>query len=85
MPLLPLLVSILIFFSVFRYLNIIQGYKPGVAKTAEEYAKLDAEDESLARWKASLGIVPGTNVGEARGQKVTFCVPSRYGPSPDNN
>ncbi|KIY49507.1 E set domain-containing protein [Fistulina hepatica ATCC 64428] len=32
------------------------GYKPGAAKTAEEYAKLDAEDESLARWKASLGI-----------------------------
>jgi Rho GDP-dissociation inhibitor len=32
------------------------GYKPTAAKTVEEYAKLDAEDESLARWKASLGI-----------------------------
>jgi hypothetical protein len=36
------------------------GYKPGAAKSADEYAKLDAEDESLARWKASLGIVPGS-------------------------
>lgn len=36
-----------------------EGYKPGEAKSADEYAKLDAEDESLARWKASLGIVPG--------------------------
>lgn len=32
------------------------GYKPTAAKTVEEYAKLDAEDESLTRWKASLGI-----------------------------
>jgi len=35
-----------------------EGYKPGQKKTAEEYAALDAEDESLARWKASLGIAP---------------------------
>ncbi|CCX06686.1 rho guanidine dissociation inhibitor [Pyronema domesticum] len=33
-----------------------EGYKVGEKKTVEEYAKLDAEDESLARWKASLGI-----------------------------
>jgi len=45
------------------------GYRPGAAKSAEEYANLDAEDESLARWKASLGIVPGTSGGE--GPKVT--------------
>ncbi len=45
------------------------GYKPTAAKTAEEYAKLDAEDESLARWKASLGIVPGVG-GTANGPKV---------------
>ncbi|PWN53691.1 E set domain-containing protein [Violaceomyces palustris] len=32
------------------------GYKPGEKKTLDEYAQLDAEDESLARWKASLGI-----------------------------
>ena len=33
------------------------GYKPGQKRTAEELAKLDAEDESLNRWKASLGTV----------------------------
>ncbi|GAA6055344.1 hypothetical protein JCM3770_005301 [Rhodotorula araucariae] len=32
------------------------GYRVGEQKTLEELAKLDAEDESLARWKASLGI-----------------------------
>jgi Rho GDP-dissociation inhibitor len=48
------------------------GYKPaGPAKSADEYAKLDAEDESLARWKASLGIVPGTTA-PASGPKVTI-------------
>ncbi|KAF8165186.1 immunoglobulin E-set [Crassisporium funariophilum] len=46
------------------------GYKPGAAKSADEYAQLDAEDESLARWKASLGIVPGAG-GPASGPKVT--------------
>jgi len=46
------------------------GYKPGAAKSADEYAKLDAEDESLARWKASLGIVPGFEAS-ASGPKVT--------------
>ena len=33
-----------------------QGYKVGEKKSVAEYAQLDAEDESLARWKASLGI-----------------------------
>ncbi|GAA5897969.1 hypothetical protein JCM8208_003207 [Rhodotorula glutinis] len=32
------------------------GYKVGQQKTLDELARLDAEDESLARWKASLGI-----------------------------
>lgn len=39
--------------------SILAGYKVGAARTVDEYANLDAEDESLARWKASLGIVPG--------------------------
>ncbi|KAF8665583.1 hypothetical protein AX16_000041 [Volvariella volvacea WC 439] len=47
------------------------GYKPSAAKTTEEYAQLDAEDESLARWKASLGIVPGAAASENAGPKVT--------------
>ncbi|OLL21683.1 Rho GDP-dissociation inhibitor [Neolecta irregularis DAH-3] len=36
-----------------------EGYKPGQKKTLDEYANLDKEDESLARWKESLGIKPG--------------------------
>ncbi|KAI0033784.1 rho GDP-dissociation inhibitor [Vararia minispora EC-137] len=32
------------------------GYKPTAAKSLDEYKNLDANDESLARWKASLGI-----------------------------
>ncbi|OBZ76775.1 4-hydroxybenzoate polyprenyltransferase, mitochondrial [Grifola frondosa] len=47
------------------------GYKPTAVKTVDEYAKLDAEDESLARWKASLGIVPGALDGNTSGPKVT--------------
>ncbi|GBE79331.1 rho GDP-dissociation inhibitor [Sparassis latifolia] len=47
------------------------GYKPTAAKSVDEYAKLDAEDESLARWKASLGIVPGASSAPATGPKVT--------------
>ncbi|KAG2077559.1 E set domain-containing protein [Suillus decipiens] len=48
------------------------GYKPtGTIKTADEYAKLDAEDESLARWKASLGITPGVSVGDPTGPRMT--------------
>ncbi|KAH9850730.1 rho GDP-dissociation inhibitor [Lenzites betulinus] len=46
------------------------GYKPGAAKSLDEYAKLDAEDESLARWKASLGILPGASTSGS-GPKVT--------------
>ncbi|KAI0775969.1 rho GDP-dissociation inhibitor [Trametes elegans] len=47
------------------------GYKPAAAKSVDEYAKLDAEDESLARWKASLGIVPGASTSGS-GPKVTI-------------
>lgn len=46
------------------------GYKPSAAKSADEYAQLDANDESLARWKASLGIVPGAATA-GTGPKVT--------------
>ncbi|KAF7790879.1 hypothetical protein EIP86_001837 [Pleurotus ostreatoroseus] len=47
------------------------GYKPGAEKTVEELAKLDAEDESLARWKASLGIMPGSSGSVESGPKLT--------------
>ncbi|KAL0582003.1 rho GDP dissociation inhibitor [Marasmius crinis-equi] len=46
------------------------GYKPTAAKSLDEYAKLDAEDESLARWKASLGISAGGSAAGS-GPKVT--------------
>ncbi|KAI6035252.1 immunoglobulin E-set [Pisolithus orientalis] len=51
--------------------SFTQGYKPSAAKSAEEYAKLDAEDESLARWKASLGITSGATSRDTSGPKVT--------------
>ena len=31
-------------------------YKVSEKKTVDEYKKLDAEDESLAKWKESLGL-----------------------------
>lgn len=47
------------------------GYNPTAVKSLDEYANLDAEDESLARWKASLGILPGGASSSApAGQKV---------------
>ncbi|KAG8218788.1 immunoglobulin E-set [Butyriboletus roseoflavus] len=51
--------------------SVTPGYKPTAAKTADEYAKMDATDESLARWKASLGIVPGGVGGDTSLPKVT--------------
>ncbi|KDN37774.1 hypothetical protein RSAG8_09929, partial [Rhizoctonia solani AG-8 WAC10335] len=42
------------------------GYKVTAKKTVDEYANLDANDESLARWKASLGIAAAAGGGEAR-------------------
>lgn len=39
----------------------VEGYHVGEKKTIEEYAKLDQEDESLAKWKASLGISTDAN------------------------
>ncbi|KAI0091896.1 immunoglobulin E-set [Irpex rosettiformis] len=47
------------------------GYKPTAVKSVDEYAQLDANDESLNRWKASLGIVPGA-AAPATGPKLTM-------------
>lgn len=41
-----------------------EGYKLGEKKTVDEYAKLDAEDEALNRWKASLGIGADASIGD---------------------
>lgn len=47
----------------------LSGYKPAAGKTVEEYNKLDAEDESLVRWKASLGLAGSSSV-DTSGPKV---------------
>ncbi|KAL2221869.1 rho-gdp dissociation inhibitor [Thermoascus aurantiacus ATCC 26904] len=41
-----------------------EGFKLGEKKTIEEYKQLDANDESLNRWKASLGLNSGTPIGD---------------------
>ncbi|KAL3895958.1 MAG: hypothetical protein SGCHY_004382 [Lobulomycetales sp.] len=44
------------------------GYKVGAKKTAEELAALDAQDESLRKWKESLGLKAGAGgSGDAAG------------------
>ncbi|CAI5758566.1 unnamed protein product [Candida verbasci] len=40
----------------------VEGYTVGEKKTIDEYNKLDAEDESLAKWKASLGLSTNSNL-----------------------
>ncbi|KIR33309.1 rho GDP-dissociation inhibitor [Cryptococcus deuterogattii MMRL2647] len=40
-----------------------EGYKLGQSKTVAELAALDQEDESLQRWKQSLGIGAGASGG----------------------
>ncbi|GAA5820649.1 hypothetical protein JCM11251_003094 [Rhodosporidiobolus azoricus] len=61
------------------------GYKVGAKKTLDEYSKLDAEDESLNKWKASLGLGAGGAVGKSDGPSVsplTLCLHSASRPSP---
>jgi len=48
------------------------GYKPTAARTIDEYKKLDANDESLARWKASLGIKDDGFAGDPSKPKLTI-------------
>ncbi|WWC93518.1 hypothetical protein V866_000353 [Kwoniella sp. B9012] len=47
-----------------------QGYKVGQSKTVAELAALDQEDESLQRWKASLGLA--TSAGPGGNKKVVL-------------
>jgi Rho GDP-dissociation inhibitor len=53
------------------------GYKVGEKKSLAEYSQLDAEDESLARWKASLGIGASTGAVDPNAPKVSFGQPSK--------
>ncbi|OJJ37185.1 hypothetical protein ASPWEDRAFT_442659 [Aspergillus wentii DTO 134E9] len=41
-----------------------EGFKVGEKKTINEYSELDKNDESLNRWKASLGLNTGTPIGD---------------------
>ncbi|KAK5107586.1 hypothetical protein LTR62_000980 [Meristemomyces frigidus] len=41
-----------------------EGFKVGEKKTMEEYQNLDAQDESLKKWKESLGIGSGTTLSD---------------------
>lgn len=50
-----------------------EGYRVGEKKSVAEYANLDAEDESLARWKASLGIgavAAGGSIGDPNDKRT---------------
>ncbi|KAI9376401.1 immunoglobulin E-set [Aspergillus egyptiacus] len=41
-----------------------EGFKVGEKKTIDEYTELDKHDESLNRWKASLGLNAGEPIGD---------------------
>jgi len=46
------------------------GYKAGNLKSVDEYKNLDANDESLNRWKASLGLA-NAEAAPPSGPKIT--------------
>lgn len=52
----------------------VEGYTVGEKKTIAEYTKLDAEDESLAKWKASLGLSEGEPYPVKAGDKRTVVI-----------
>jgi len=41
-----------------------EGFKVGVKKTIDEYTQLDQNDESLRKWKESLGLGTGTSISD---------------------
>ncbi|OJJ62048.1 hypothetical protein ASPSYDRAFT_54990 [Aspergillus sydowii CBS 593.65] len=43
-----------------------EGFKLGEKKTIAEYNELDKHDESLNRWKASLGLNAGEPIGDPK-------------------
>jgi hypothetical protein len=52
------------------------GYNPAAGRSVDEYRKLDAGDESLARWKASLGLDSASG-GDKSGPKVALVLLTR--------
>ncbi|KAL9113141.1 MAG: hypothetical protein Q9227_002753 [Pyrenula ochraceoflavens] len=47
-----------------------EGFRVGEKKTVEEYQQLDQNDESLNRWKASLGIGTGDTISDPSDKRV---------------
>lgn len=43
-----------------------EGFKVGEKKTIDEYQQLDQNDESLRKWKESLGIGSGTSISDPK-------------------
>jgi len=43
-----------------------EGFKVGVKKTIDEYQQLDQGDESLRKWKESLGIGSGKGISDPK-------------------
>ena len=51
------------------------GFVAPAQRDVNELAQLDADDESLQRWKKSLGIVPGSSAGGAKPSVRPFAPP----------
>ncbi|KAG7834213.1 hypothetical protein KL943_003509 [Ogataea angusta] len=52
----------------------IPGFKVGEKKSLQEYAQLDANDESLNKWKRSLGLNTGELLPVKEGDKRTVVI-----------
>ncbi|GMF00324.1 unnamed protein product [Ambrosiozyma monospora] len=52
----------------------VPGFKVGEKKTLEEYTTLDANDESLNKWKKSLGLSTGNLLPVKPGDKRTVVI-----------
>ena len=50
---------------------IVTGYKPAAGKSVDEYRNLDANDDSLARWKENLGLNAASSA-DTSGPKVAM-------------
>ena len=48
------------------------GYSVGEKKSVQEYQQLDANDESLNRWKASLGLGGASGAADPSKPKVSW-------------
>ena len=53
------------------------GYKATGLKSVDDYKSMDAHDDSLNRWKASLGL-GNTDGAPASGPKVCLLILSRH-------